>query len=245
MMRHIFISLLLVCGTFSVAAQNEDSAVIFATQETNAPKAEPIVTTSDMNIDYSLDSLHLPTLNSYGQMLPLMHPLGYGSYWGGWYGWGLHKGLNVSLGASVFAQFGKGAYHGAGFQESISAMYAIPVTKHLSVAIGGYFNNINWGRYNTQAAGLSAIVGYQFNDKWEAYLYAQKCLTNNSMRTHLPMPMYDYADLNDRIGAAVKYNFSPSFSMQLSVEMDNRPAWVVPGPINLRPDNNKSLNDRP
>ena len=73
----------------------------------------------------SIDSLHLPALNTNGQVQPFhLSPL----YWGGWYNWNLHRGLNINLGASVFAQFGKNAHHGAGFTQSISAMYAMPIT---------------------------------------------------------------------------------------------------------------------
>lgn len=46
------------------------------------------------------DTLHLPTINAYGQVLPFRwYPYG----WLGWYNWDLHPGLNVNLGASVFA----------------------------------------------------------------------------------------------------------------------------------------------
>ena len=174
------------------------------------------------------------------------------SYFGGWYGWGLHRGLNVQLGASVFAQFGKGARSGAGFQQNIALMYAMPITDKLSVAVGGYLNNINYGGDNWRDAGLSAVVGYRFNEHWEAYVYGQKSLSN-----HLPgrlryslydgyygglgspamgafggfshnffgMPAYSAYDLNgigDRIGATVRYNFNNNMSIEVSVE--NR--WV-------------------
>ena len=63
-------------------------------------------------------------------------------------------------------------------------------------------------------AGLSAVLGYKFNDRWEAYLYGQKSL----MRPKVPLPYYNMMDLGDRLGAALKYNFSPSFYIELSVE---------------------------
>ena len=49
------------------------------------------------------DSLHLPAFDSLGRMYVNMYPLD----WCGAYNWDLHKGLNVNLGASVFASFGK------------------------------------------------------------------------------------------------------------------------------------------
>ena len=159
------------------------------------------------------DSLNLPAIGMRGEVLPMtLRPL----YWGNWYNWSLHKGMNVSLGASVFAEFGKNARGGAGFTQNVSAMYAVPVTKKLSVAVGGYFNNIMWQHDTWREAGVSAIMGYKFNDHWEAYLYGQKSLAGN--RRFMPCTVYDISNIGDRIGAAVKYNVNPNFSFQVSVE---------------------------
>jgi hypothetical protein len=162
------------------------------------------------------DSLHLPSLNQNGQV-PYTGIYPYN--WYGWYNWDLHEGLNVNLGASVFAQFGHNAYHGAGFAQNISAMYAIPLTNKLSLAVGGYLNNVSWAHDSYRDAGFSAVLGYKFDEHWEAYLYGQKSLVNN----HIPLPIYDMNNVGDRIGAMVKYNFNPSFSIEVSVEADKRP----------------------
>lgn len=133
------------------------------------------------------DSLHLPALNQYGQAEPAwLMPMAFG----GWNSWRLHRGLNVQLGASVFAEFGKGAHSGAGFQENIALMYAMPVNDRLSVAVGGYLNNINYTGSNWRDAGLSAVVGYRFNEHWEAYVYGQKSISNN-LSSRLRYSMYD------------------------------------------------------
>lgn len=158
------------------------------------------------------DTLHLPTLTAQGQVRPFcLQPL----YWGGWNSWSLHPGLNVQLGASVFAQFGKHAKGGAGFAQSLSAMYAIPVNSRLSVAVGGYVDNVMWQRDSWREAGLSAVMGYRINDHWEAYLYGQKQLMSSR---YMPYSLYDMARLGDRIGAAVKYNVNQNISFQVSVE---------------------------
>lgn len=175
-----------------------------------------------MSYGEDLDSLNLPTINQYGQVMPTT---AYPSRWWGWNDWRLHKGLNVSLDMSVFASFGKGAYHGAGFSQNISAIYAMPLTDKLSLAVGGYFGNMTWGGSNYRDAGLSAVLGYRFDEHWEAYVYAQKSLVNNY---NMPRPLYDINAIGDRIGAAVKYNFSPSFSLGVSVESYNLPAQRVP-----------------
>lgn len=162
------------------------------------------------------DSLHLPLLNMKGQVMPIgMYPLA----WCGWNNWDLHKGLNVTVGASVFAQFGKHAHHGAGFSQNISMMYAMPITDKLSFAVGGYFNNTYWAHDNFRDTGLTAVLGYKFNEHWEAYVYGQKSITNNYQMSPY---LYNIGNMGDRIGAAVKYNFNESSSIQLSVETSNR-----------------------
>lgn len=188
------------------------------------------------------DSLHLPRINQYGQVETIgRYPLAFG----GWTSWGLHPGLNMQIGASVFAQFGKGAHSGAGFQQNIALMYAMPVSDKLSIAVGGYLNNINYAGDNWRDAGLSAVVGYRFNEHWEAYVYGQKSIVNNianrlrySMyngynggyygpglggfsRNFFGMPyysVYDLSDMGDRIGATVRYNVNNSLSIEVSVE---------------------------
>lgn len=168
------------------------------------------------------DSLCLPSITTYGQVMPSMSdPL----CWGGWgmgcfSGWDLHQGLNVSLGASVFGTFGHHSYGGTGFSQNVAALYAVPLSPRLSLAVGGYFNNIYWARDNYRSAGLTAVLGYRFDEHWEAYVYGQKSLVGNRL---MPYPLYDMGDLGDRIGAAVKYNFSPKFSVQISVEANRRP----------------------
>ncbi|MDD7258172.1 MAG: hypothetical protein PUH24_07900 [Prevotellaceae bacterium] len=177
----------------------------------------------------SPDTLHLPALTQNGQMPSInMYPHARDGY----PSWQLHQGLNVSMEAGVFAAFGKGAPRGAGFFQSLSAMYAVPLGDKLSLAVGGYFNNVVWDNMNFRSAGVNAVLGYRFNDKWEAYVYAQKSFTN-----HLPArfryaygspcmyPLYDMTDIGDRIGASVKYNVNPSFSIQVSVEKRDFPAW--------------------
>lgn len=156
------------------------------------------------------DTLHLPLLNSYGQMPICVYP----NSWAGLWDWQLHEGLNVNMGLSVAGAFGKNAPHGAAFAQNVAAMYAVPLTSKLSLAIGGYFSNVYWGRETSCDGGFNAVMGYRFNERWEAYLYGQKSIAKRKM----PPLLYDMNGLGDRIGAAVKYNFSPSFSVQVSFE---------------------------
>ena len=88
----------------------------------------------------------------------------------GTYGYGLHRGLNVSLDLSAFATFGKNLPHKGGFSQNINATYLAPLTKDgkLWIAGGGYFNNTFWGSDSYRDVGLYALLGYRFNEHWEA-----------------------------------------------------------------------------
>lgn len=96
-------------------------------------------------------------------------------------GWGLHKGLNFSVDLSAFATFGKHAPHRGGFSQVINATYLTPLTKDnkLWMALGGYITNTNYGGDNFHDGGLYGIVGYKFNEHWEAYAYGQLSVAGN------------------------------------------------------------------
>ena len=157
--------------------------------------------------------LHIPTLTEYGTM-PSMYFYPY--MWGGFHSWDVHEGLNTTLGASVFSTFGSGnTYSGAGFSQNIAMVYAKPLTERLSLAVGGYFHNMFWAHDTYRDVGLTAVLGYQFDEHWSGYLYGQKSLLPD---TRMPRHLMDMGELGDRIGAAVRYTFNPSFSVQLSFD---------------------------
>ena len=229
-MKRTAIVLLMVLSVCTIHAQREYNTGNFRQNVTDHGNCASPADLAD-GIDFSekpVDSVgvHLPTLTDRGTMAPInMFP-----YYGWNYGlWDLHPGLNVSLGASVSVAFGKGAYSGAGFEQNISMMYAVPLSKRLSLAIGGYFENINWGRYTSRDAGLNAVLGYQFNDHWSAYAYLQKSLVSHNLPAYMNgWGGYGYGfgrgDIGDRIGAAVRYSPNKNFSFEVSVEADRRPA---------------------
>lgn len=164
------------------------------------------------------------------------------------YGWGLHRGLNVSVGLSAFATFGKYAPHRGGFAQTISAAYLSPLTKDgkLWLAGGGYFNNTFWGSDSYRDVGLYAMLGYRFNDHWEAYAYGQLSLADNYGHYYYDRPgCYGYGRYGygcspvaaywpggmglmgiggmgvpgaNVVGAGVIYHVNKSFSLGLNVE---------------------------
>lgn len=154
------------------------------------------------------------------------------------YGYGLHRGLNVSLDLSAFATFGKNLPHKGGFSQNINATYLAPLTKDgkLWIAGGGYFNNTFWGSDSYRDVGLYAILGYRFNEHWEAYVYGQLSVNNNYSRygnLYRSYPYYGWgwpatgvmplgygmgAAGANVLGAGVKYNVNKNFSIGLNVE---------------------------
>lgn len=161
------------------------------------------------------------------------------------YGYGLHKGLNLSVGASAFATFGKGAPHKGGFSQNINATYLAPLTKNgkLWIAGGGYFNNTFYGGDSYRDVGLYAIMGYKFNEHWEAYVYGQLSISNNydnfynryypygygryglgyypgmwGMGSTMPFGYGMGASGANVLGAGVKYNVNKNFSIGINFE---------------------------
>ena len=209
MIRHILhIALLVLPLAINAQETKTEFAVddiMYQTQESPAQAITPQFCDSV--------SLHLPTLTEYGQVPNLHFPyIG----WHNWPTWRLHEGVNASLGLSVFSTFGSGhTWSGAGFSENASLMYAMPLGKKFSAAIGGYIKNTSWAHDSFRSAGLSAILNYQANDRLNVYAYGQKSLLNSN---HIPLPLYYMDDVADRIGIGAEYKVTPAFSIGLSVD---------------------------
>ena len=144
-------------------------------------------------------------------------------YLGGFTGfgnWDLHPGINASLSASAI--FGLGKNSSSGFANSAAVMYAGQLMPKLSFSIGGYTSFLDYGRHQMKDAGFSAMLNYRFDEHWEAAVFAQKSL----MQPRMPMQNMWWlgADFGDKIGAMVKYNMNPHFSVQLSV-WDQKTPW--------------------
>ena len=143
----------------------------------------------------------------------------------------------MSVDLSAFATFGKNLPHHGGLAQRLSATYLAPLSKDnkLWLAAGGYLQNINWGGDSYRDGALYAALGYRFNEHWEAWIYGQKSVASNygsfynrygymgygypgRFGMYYPMASGIGMPGADVIGAAVKYNFNPSFSIQLNVE---------------------------
>ena len=218
MKKHIFTMVLATMTALAAYAQEEkpQNKAEFDDELYNPSlnMTTPMTTSPTLSeFGVSLDSLHLPELDDRGRVMTLGY---YPYYFGGtWSSWRLHEGLNISLGASIFSQFGKHAYGSVGFAQNLSLQYATALTARLSIAVGGYLNNMYWANTTWRDAGMTAVLGYKFNEQWEGYVYGQK-----SIVTNVPIPPYlqDLNEMGDRIGAALRYNITPNISVQMSVE---------------------------
>lgn len=173
-------------------------------------------------------SLALPPLTYRGT---IAHYPYFGRLLTGYPNWNLHRGLNASLSASAI--FGLGHNSGSGFANSLSVMYADTITSRLSFAVGGYYSILNFGGRQLNDVGLSAMLGYRFNDHWEASAFVQKSI----MEPTVPPQLYWMSDVGDKIGASLRYNFNPSFSVSLSVWNERCPLGPMPlyGPAASHP----------
>ena len=149
-------------------------------EATEAEKAYARGLAEDREQQAQIDN-NLPLITENGQTVT---PGGF--YYPGWgYGiglWRLHEGLNVNLGASAFASFGHGDYHGAGFSQDVSLMYVTNLSKKATLAVGGYVNHLTYRGDNYFVGGVNAVLGYQFNEHWSAYAFVQKAFTSDNFR---------------------------------------------------------------
>lgn len=161
------------------------------------------------------DSLSLPPVEFSLPPLTMRGTIAHYPYYHGlmmgFHDWELHPGLNASLSAAAIFGFGSNA--GAGFANSMALAYAGNITPKLSYSIGGYTSFLDYASHVMKDAGLTAMLNYRFNEHWEAALFAQKSI----LQPKVPPYLYWMGDVGDKIGAAVRYNINPSFSIGLSV----------------------------
>jgi hypothetical protein len=72
-------------------------------------------------------------------------------------------------------------------------------------------------------AGLTDMLNYRFDEHWEAGVFAQKSI----VQPRIPMRLYWMSDVGDKIGASVRYNFNPQFSIGLSVWTGSSPYYYM------------------
>lgn len=226
----LLISLSCCCGLYAQETKTVKSADVPSAEWAVQPVGTETPTIEEKAIkprhkDFqSADTvLALPPMNYRGGWST--GPYCWGGYWGpfgGWNDWQLHGGLNVSLSAAATVGLGRNSL--SGFSQTASLMYAVPLSSRMSLAIGGYYSHFNLGHSDFNDAGINAVLGYRFNDRWEAYVYAQKSVATPK----LPRYLYDFSNIGDKIGAEVRYNLSPSTTIGVSFWYQNVPDGQLP-----------------
>lgn len=176
-----------ITGTHSTVEPIEPERLHAPREATEAEKEYARQLEQDREEQAQID-YNLPTVDENGQVVTNTDNYYY-PFWGGW-GWDrwrLHKGLNVNLSASAFVTSGNGWGTHGGFTQDVSLMYVTNLSKKATLAIGGYFNNMEYRGDNYTTAGFSALLGYRFNEHWSAYAFAQKAFTSNNFG-----PTYGY-----------------------------------------------------
>lgn len=175
----------------SIAAENRvepiESSLLQGTREaTEAEKAYARQRAEEREEQAQID-YNLPPIDENGQVHnpsdyydPYYYNPWYYGYGAGFDTWRLHKGLNVNIGASVFANFGKGmGGNGAGFSQDITLMYVDNLSKKATLAIGGYINNLTYGGTHYTTGGINALFAYRWDEHWSAYAYVQKAINSD------------------------------------------------------------------
>lgn len=228
-----------------------------AEDDTEQEYRNGIIAVSNYAPDIPLaDSLRLPEMDYSGRVM--RYPSWSNPFWGGCWGWDLHEGLNVSVGASATVASGGGRTT-SGFGQNIAVMYADAVSSKFSYAVGGYLNNYTFGPGAYREGGISAMLDYKVNDRLEVYAYAQLHLTHkdNGMPyygmygpygMYSPYGMYgqmgmDMMNGGDRIGGGARYQIGKHSWIQLQVEYARVPvspynpynSWGRPGAYPMYP----------
>jgi len=127
--------------------------------------------------------------------------------------------LHGQLSAFVFTGFGKHSI-GSGFGEQLALSLSKEITPRLLLEVGGYYHHLYYRGNNFGSVGLNADLVYRINERTEAIVFAQKVIA----RQQMPLPLYFVSGQTDKIGAALRYHFSPSFSVEVSAWRESVPA---------------------
>lgn len=128
--------------------------------------------------------------------------------------WELHKGFNASVGMNLTFSPSKYAPSGVGFGQDAAFLYAVPLSKRISIAGGLYASNMDWGRYNYRTIGVAGIAAFKVNKRISIYAYGNKSLMPKRSPFYYPLP--DFSP--DRLGGLVNFKLGESSSISVGIE---------------------------
>lgn len=137
--------------------------------------------------------------------------------------WELHQGLNASIGFNLTFSPDKYAPSGVGFGQDAAFMYALPISKRISIAAGLYASNMNWGFLNYKQIGISGAAAFQLTDRISFTAYGTKSLMPARSKYYYPLPNYN----PDRLGGMFNFKLGESAAISIGVEsrFNDSPWW--------------------
>lgn len=145
-------------------------------------------------------------------------PFGYG-----FSTWELHQGFNASIGLNLTFSPSKYAPSGVGFGQDAAFMYALPISKRISVAGGLYASHMNWGFLNYKQIGFAGVAAFQLTDRVSFTAYGVKSLMPHRPNYYYPLPNYN----PDRFGGMFNFKIGESAAISIGVESrsNDSPWW--------------------
>ena len=128
--------------------------------------------------------------------------------------WELHKGLNASVGLNVTFSPSRYAPSGVGFGQDTAFMYAVPVSKRVSIAGGLYASHMDWGFLSYKDVGIAGVAAFKVNERISIYAYGNKSLMPQRMPYYYPLPYFS----TDKLGGMVNFKLGESASISIGVE---------------------------
>lgn len=210
-MKTFIATLILGLGFPLMAYSQEGQTTLTTAQE---KEAQPVA--AAMPQAYSKDSLTVPLASPIpaNRLTPEFGMYGISPFDYGFATWELHKGLNASVGLNVTFSPSRYAPSGVGFGQDAAFMYAVPVSKRVSIAGGLYASHMDWGFLSYKDVGIAGVAAFKVNERISIYAYGNKSLMPQRMPYYYPLPYFS----TDKLGGMVNFKLGESASISIGVE---------------------------
>lgn len=210
-MKTFIATLILGLGFPLMAYSQEGQTTLTTAQE---KEAQPVA--AALPQVYSKDSLTVPLAAPIpaNRLTPEFGMYGISPFDYGFATWELHKGLNASVGLNVTFSPSRYAPSGVGFGQDAAFMYAVPVSKRVSIAGGLYASHMDWGFLSYKDVGIAGVAAFKVNERISIYAYGNKSLMPQRMPYYYPLPYFS----TDKLGGMVNFKLGESASISIGVE---------------------------
>lgn len=207
-----FIATLILGLEFPLMAYSQEGQTTLTTAQEK--EAQPVA--AALPQAYSKDSLTVPLAAPIqaNRLTPEFGMYGISPFDYGFATWELHKGLNASVGLNVTFSPSRYAPSGVGFGQDAAFMYAVPVSKRVSIAGGLYASHMDWGFLSYKDVGIAGVAAFKVNERISIYAYGNKSLMPQRMPYYYPLPYFS----TDKLGGMVNFKLGESASISIGVE---------------------------